>query len=145
MRNIIKTTSLIHVFFFILLVYSINPVYSQSDEDCMMCHEDPELTTERKGRTVSMFVNTNILKNSVHKDVECSSCHPEAGADDFPHAENLPPVECGFCHDIAQERFDSGIHGQALRLNALYAPIVRSATAPMIFYRNHLQSRAPIK
>ena len=69
-----------------------------------------------------MYVNARTLQNSVHKDVECSSCHPEAGADDFPHAENLPPVECGFCHDIAQERFDSGIHGQALRLNALYAP-----------------------
>jgi len=122
MRKIIKHTGLLNIFIFSLLVCSIHLGYAQSDEDCLMCHEDPELTTERGGRTVSMFVNTNILKNSVHKNVECSSCHPEAGADDFPHAENLPPVECGFCHDIAQERFDSGIHGQALRLNALYAP-----------------------
>ncbi|MEE4258542.1 MAG: cytochrome c3 family protein [Bacteroidales bacterium] len=122
MRKIIEYAGFLSILFFLLLVCSINPSYSQSDEDCMMCHEDPELTTERRGRTVSMFVDLRTLNNSVHKDVECSSCHPEAGADDFPHAENLPTVECGFCHDIAQERFDSGIHGQALRLNALYAP-----------------------
>lgn len=113
-----------HVLSVLLTLYLLNTnmIFSQTDEDCMMCHEDPELTTERRGRTVSMFVNQRVLKNSVHKDVECQSCHPEAGVEEFPHEENLPTVECGFCHDIAQERFDSGIHGQALRLNALYAP-----------------------
>jgi predicted CXXCH cytochrome family protein len=87
-----------------------------------MCHEDPELTTERQGKTISMFVNLKILENSVHKDVDCAFCHEEANIEDFPHAEVLAPVNCGSCHEDAMANFDKGIHGQALRLNALYAP-----------------------
>ena len=34
---------------FILVIASL--VSGQSNEDCMMCHEDPELTTERDGKT----------------------------------------------------------------------------------------------
>ncbi|MCB2219982.1 MAG: hypothetical protein KQI35_06260 [Bacteroidetes bacterium] len=103
----------------------VNRIQSQSNEDCMMCHEDPELTTERKGRTVSMFVNLNTLQNSVHKDVDCIFCHEDAEVEDFPHPENLAPVKCGNCHDDSQMQFEKGIHGQALQLNALYAPDCR--------------------
>ena len=95
---------------------------AQSNEDCMMCHEDKELTAERKGRTVSMFVNLNMLGSSVHKDVDCILCHEDAEVEDFPHEDNLAPVKCGNCHDVAQDMFDRGIHGQALKMNALYAP-----------------------
>ncbi len=94
----------------------------QSNEDCMMCHEDPELTAERRGRTVSMFVNLNVLQNSVHREVDCILCHEDAEVEEFPHNEVLAPVKCGNCHDEAQMMFDKGIHGQALQMNALYAP-----------------------
>jgi predicted CXXCH cytochrome family protein len=94
----------------------------QSNEDCLMCHEDPELTAERQGRTVSMFVNMNIIHSSVHKDVDCVLCHEDADVEDFPHEDMLAPVKCGNCHDEALINFEKGIHGQALKLNALYAP-----------------------
>jgi len=58
----------------------------------------------------------------MHKDVECASCHPDAAVEEFPHPEILEPVDCGFCHDEANEKFEMGIHGQALKLKALYAP-----------------------
>ncbi len=104
------------------LTFFANQSQGQSNEDCMMCHEDPELTAERKGRTVSMFVNVDKLGNSVHKDVDCVLCHEDADVEEFPHNETLKAVNCGNCHDVAQARFDKGIHGQALKLNALYAP-----------------------
>lgn len=94
----------------------------QSNEDCLMCHEDPELTTMRQGKTVSMFVNASILSHSVHKDVLCASCHPEALVEEYPHPEILTPVNCGECHEDAQMQFEKGIHGQAYQLKALYAP-----------------------
>ena len=94
----------------------------QTDEDCLFCHEDNTLTATRKGRVVSMFVNYQTLQHSVHKEVECASCHPDAAVEEFPHPEILPPVDCGFCHDEANAQFQKGIHGQALKLNALYAP-----------------------
>ncbi|MCF8405771.1 MAG: cytochrome c3 family protein [Bacteroidales bacterium] len=105
-----------------ILVLISGIAYSQSNDDCMMCHEDPELTTERQGRTISVYVNLSIFQNSVHKDVDCVLCHAEADVEDFPHNEVLAPVICGDCHDEAQIMFDKGIHGQALKLNALYAP-----------------------
>ncbi len=118
-RDFIITRLLI---FILVILMTANFVSGQSNEDCMMCHEDPDLTTERQGRTISMFVNLRILGNSVHKDVDCVMCHEDADVEEFPHNEVLNPVNCGNCHDIAQERFDKGIHGQALHLNALYAP-----------------------
>jgi len=95
---------------------------AQSNEDCMMCHEDPELVSERNGREVSMFVNIHTIAASVHDGMDCVFCHEDADVEEFPHEENLAPVNCGNCHDVAMERFDRGTHGQALKLNALYAP-----------------------
>jgi predicted CXXCH cytochrome family protein len=107
----------------VLLAFLVNQSgWSQTDEDCLFCHDDKTLTAERQGKTVSMYVNHATLKNSVHKEVECASCHPDAAVEEFPHPEILGKVDCGFCHDEAFQEFDKGIHGQALRLNALYAP-----------------------
>ncbi len=121
-KHKIYSTNIWFVFFIFTLLLPAGFLFGQTNEDCMMCHEDPELTTERQGRTVSMFVNLKILENSVHKDVDCALCHEEANVEDFPHNEVLAPVNCGNCHDDAQTKFDKGIHGQALHLNALYAP-----------------------
>lgn len=100
----------------------MNTLYAQSNEDCMMCHEDPDLTMERNGNVISLFVNTKIFIGSVHKDVDCVMCHEDAAVDEFPHAENLSPVNCSNCHYEAYESFNVGIHGIALRKNAPYAP-----------------------
>jgi len=106
------------------LVFSSGNILAQSNEDCLGCHEDQELTTLRQGKTISLFVNNSILISSVHKDVLCASCHPDAFVEEYPHPEFLAPVNCGSisCHDAAQQQFDKGIHGQALQLKALYAP-----------------------
>ena len=95
---------------------------SQSNDDCLMCHGDPELVSERTGKVRSMFVNPEVIENSVHKMVDCAACHADANTSDFPHAEDLTDVNCGDCHDKADEDFYRGIHGQALKLNEKYAP-----------------------
>ncbi len=94
---------------------------AQTDEDCMMCHEDKALTTVKQGRTVSLFVNENILKNSVHKKVQCASCHEDAAVD-FPHPERLKKVDCGKCHKSPMKNFNAGLHGRAYKRGELYAP-----------------------
>lgn len=111
--------------YLIVIVFSINGLMAQSNEDCMMCHEDPELTMERDGKTVSMLITPNALSHSVHRDVECAACHEDVVAEDFPHAfqeKKLEPVNCGICHKSADMQFVKGIHGQALSLNEPYAP-----------------------
>jgi predicted CXXCH cytochrome family protein len=110
------------LFVILLIIFSSIHLRGQSNDDCLMCHDDPALTAIRQGKTVSMFVNSSVLSHSVHKEVLCSSCHPDALVEEFPHPENLNPVNCGDCHKDAQMQFEKGIHGQALQLKALYAP-----------------------
>jgi cytochrome b subunit of formate dehydrogenase len=95
---------------------------AQDNESCLDCHSDPDLETERGGRTVSLYVNETKFTISVHADISCIDCHEDADVEDFPHPEQLNPVYCGNCHDDIQLNFDSGIHGQALKRKAIYAP-----------------------
>ena len=108
--------------FSVLFFLQISFTYSQSDEDCFMCHEDTELTSEKNGTVKSMFVDGSILKYSVHKSVSCASCHKDADVKDFPHDENLSKVNCGECHVNADDNFYKGIHGMALKLDEPHAP-----------------------
>jgi len=90
-----------------------------------MCHEDPELTSQRDGKTVSFFVNILTLENSVHKSVTCIECHDDVDMDELQHADQLKklkPVNCGKCHKDSEMQFFAGIHGQALDLKEPYAP-----------------------
>lgn len=92
---------------------------AQTNADCLDCHSDPELTGEKGGREVSMFVDEKILLKSVHGEHECMDCHEDASED---HPETLAPVDCSTCHDDAKTQYDSGIHGLAARKGELYAP-----------------------
>lgn len=100
----------------------VGQLHAQSDEDCMMCHEDPELTAERNGRTVSMFVDTSIFSGSVHHSNSCISCHSDADDEGLPHPERLQPVNCGSCHTVPADNNRRGVHGQALLMNDPHAP-----------------------
>ena len=100
----------------------LHPIQAQSDEDCLMCHEDPSLTAERNGRTVSMYVDTSLISRSVHAGNTCIGCHEDADDEGLPHAENLNPVNCGSCHTQPAAENRRGVHGQALLMNDPNAP-----------------------
>jgi cytochrome b subunit of formate dehydrogenase len=92
------------------------------NETCFECHSDRSLTKERRGVTVSLFVDDKLFLQSVHKNLECVDCHQDADVKEFPHPETLSRVACGNCHDDVQADFDASIHGQALKRSAPYAP-----------------------
>ncbi len=110
------------LFILFYFVIGVHFVLAQTNADCMMCHEDSSLTKERKGKKVSLFVKQSIIDKSVHKNVECASCHTDAKVEEFPHSETLNLVDCSKCHIAAGIEFKSGIHGQALIRNEPYAP-----------------------
>jgi Cytochrome c3 len=62
-------------------------------EDCLTCHgeRDAQATDGR-----SVHVEAQRVKAGVHGALSCSDCH--AGISELPHAERLPPVDCGACH-----------------------------------------------
>jgi len=105
---ILKTIAVV-----LLILLSGVRLWAQSNEDCAMCHDDPELITIVNGREVSRYIPANILENSVHSYLECVSCHTDAAVEDFPHPEKLQPVNCGDCHDEPMTNFLEGIHGSA--------------------------------
>ena len=106
----------------ILLLLGSAAAIGQSNDDCLGCHDDSGLSKLVGGKKVSLYVNGKVFTKSVHKDLDCTACHEDAAVQEFPHADVLKPVNCGNCHDDAQMKFDAGIHGQALKLKALYAP-----------------------
>jgi predicted CXXCH cytochrome family protein len=104
------TASLFSIIF--LLVFS-SPGYSFQDEDCMVCHEDQELKTE-KGKL--LFVDYEKFLSSIHGQagISCVDCHSDLmNFEDFPHPEKLKVVNCGMCHDKAMKEYMESIHSQA--------------------------------
>lgn len=106
---------------FIFVMISLQAA-SQSNDDCFMCHDDPELYTMRGGKKLSRYTPAGILDKSVHSVLECISCHQDAAVEEFPHPDTLNPVNCGECHDEAMTDFLGGIHGTAFLSNDKNAP-----------------------
>ena len=107
---------------FLLITSFTGLVHAQADEDCLMCHEDRELTGMLNGRNISMFVDTSIFAHSVHHSNTCLSCHADAADEGFPHADDLKPVNCGTCHTQELANNVRGAHGQSLLRNDPNAP-----------------------
>ena len=85
---------------------------AQENEDCLMCHEDPELVGERGGKEVSVFVDPEGFAASVHADFGCIDCHMDLDGVELPHDEELEAVDCATCHDDMGEELAAGPHGK---------------------------------
>jgi len=88
-------------------------LFAQSSDDCLICHEDETLTMEKEGREISLFVNSNVLSNSTHKNLSCVSCHVGFNPEELPHKENITPIDCKLCHKDAPTKHQ--FHPQMLR------------------------------
>ena len=70
-----------------------------TNADCLACHgDDPTISMERKGKTVSLFVKADVLEGSAHAKLACVRCHPGFNPDETPHLAKIPPVRCEGCH-----------------------------------------------
>jgi cytochrome b subunit of formate dehydrogenase len=85
---------------FLFLLFSSLWTFAQSNEDCLMCHGDRDLTARIRGRQVSLFVDAAALQRSVHASLACVDCHQGLNPSETPHAKVIKPVDCGSCHDI---------------------------------------------
>ncbi len=71
----------------------------QSAEDCLACHENKELTMEKKGKSVSLYVDAKAYKASTHGSQDCVACHAGFDPSSVPHAPAIKPVDCTSCHE----------------------------------------------
>lgn len=95
----------------------IPQTFSQSNDDCLTCHEDNTLTTEKKGKEISLYVNTKVLTSSAHRKLTCVSCHVGFNAEELPHKENIQQINCLSCHKNA--RIKHQFHPQMKKANGI--------------------------
>lgn len=106
----------------LLLFWCTGGLKAQSVDDCMMCHEDADMTKERDGREVPLHIDISSYSTSVHGDLDCTDCHSDLSDTDFPHEEELEPVDCSLCHDEIAEIYDASLHGKLVKSGARLAP-----------------------
>lgn len=87
--------------FFSLILTAIT-LKAQSNDDCLMCHSDNTLTTEKNGKEVSLYVNQDTFQHSAHGKLTCVSCHKGFNPEDVPHKEKIEPINCLSCHTGAK-------------------------------------------
>jgi cytochrome b subunit of formate dehydrogenase len=94
--------------------------FAQSPE-CLDCHGQPEMK-DYDGR--NLYVDGDKLAASVHgrQGLGCTDCHEDLVKTEFPHKENVAPVECGTCHDSVAEVYAQSLHGQKAKEGVKLAP-----------------------
>lgn len=81
-----------------------------SNQDCQDCHAETGLTrTGPGGEVQSLFVDSGVLKDTVHGGLSCVDCHE--GIRELPHPDKLPRVSCGSCHAGVPETISASVHG----------------------------------
>ena len=111
--------------FLTLWVASPEIVSAQTTDDCLDCHDDEELTKNEGSRVISLFIDIEKYRDSIHglEDMECIDCHEDLdGFDDFPHEDELADVDCAMCHDDIEEIYAESMHGQAVAEGVDMAP-----------------------
>jgi nitrate/TMAO reductase-like tetraheme cytochrome c subunit len=88
-------------------------LYAQSADQCLACHSEPSLSTEKNGKTVSLYVDGKKFAASVHGPLDCVACHVGFDPNEIPHAKKIRPVNCQSCHTGEHaERYRQSIHAQ---------------------------------
>lgn len=108
--------------FFVILVLAPSPVTAKSapkaapkptNEDCLACHGDSGLSTERNGKTVSLHVDSDKFKASIHGTMfSCVDCHTDLKSS--PHETTPAKVNCATCHADEQAVYDKSFHAKAI-------------------------------
>lgn len=83
------------------------------DETCLECHSDKDLTMEREGKEVSMFVDEKKLRASVHAKNLCSECHQDLTIEHPDDEKPAQKVDCARCHEEQSASFGASVHGRA--------------------------------
>ena len=100
---------------FVFFVWASNALSAQKlkDADCLACHSDPTLTTaDANGSTVSLAVDANKFKHSVHGRLfHCVDCHSDVKS--LVHDKPPEKVSCARCHTDVETAYAHSTHAKA--------------------------------
>jgi len=120
---------------------------AQSNNDCLICHDDPGFKAAIKGKTVSLHLNQKVFSGSVHGSLDCVDCHTKYDADDIPHRKEYSKVNCGECHSDVQKLYIDCLHGQAKAKGDPLAPLCQDCHGShnILPVKDHNSAVAPLK
>jgi cytochrome b subunit of formate dehydrogenase len=82
-----------------------------TNEDCLACHGDSSLTKDVNGQPVSLHVDPDKFKNSMHGGMfSCVDCHTDVKT--APHANTPAHISCATCHSEEQATYDRSFHAK---------------------------------
>jgi len=94
-----------------------------ASKDCLRCHEKPDIRA-KDGR--SLYVNQDVLSNSIHFKQACSQCHSGVTPSRVRACETLTQkVDCGSCHAETVQLYQQSTHGQLAAKNDTNGPTCR--------------------
>ena len=106
MKNQLYRTSTRLIIFVLILtaiftsaLFTYQKIKAKGIDDCLVCHEDKDLTMEKNGKKISIFVNGSEYKKSMHGGFDCVDCHQNYKAEELPHNPKKIDIDCKSCHD----------------------------------------------
>ena len=90
------------------------PSPKPTNEDCLACHNDSTMTKDVNGKQVSLYVNPDAFKNSIHGTMfSCVDCHSDIKSS--PHETTPAKITCAQCHADQQAAYDRSYHAKAIK------------------------------
>ena len=81
-------------------------------EECLACHSDASLSHDVNGKTVSLHVDPQKFKDSIHGSMfTCVDCHTDVK--NSAHENTPKKISCATCHADEQAAYDRSFHGKA--------------------------------
>jgi len=94
-----------------------------ANKDCLRCHADPDLSMERDGETISLYVDEAAYNGSKHSGTACAQCHTEVSSTLQRPCEPIrSKVDCSICHAEQVTQHAASAHGKAIAEGSTDAP-----------------------
>ncbi len=88
------------------------PSPKPKNDDCLACHGDSTLTHDVNGKPVSLYVDPQKFKDSIHGSMfNCVDCHTDVK--NSPHEQTPSKVNCATCHADEKAAYDRSFHAKA--------------------------------
>ena len=83
-------------------------------DECLACHSDPGLTHDVNGKPVSLHVDPQAYKDSMHGSMfTCVDCHTDVKS--AAHETTPKKISCATCHADEQAAYDRSFHAKAVQ------------------------------
>ena len=83
-------------------------------DECLACHSDASLTHDVNGKPVSLHVDPQHFKDSIHGSMfTCVDCHTDVTS--AAHETTPKKISCATCHADEQAAYDRSFHGKAVQ------------------------------